>query len=164
MFKLEKTNVLDIEDTRIVTYPDGVAYTIKPFEGRDATKAFAKLTKYGSGAFGGILRGAFKSTGDSEEDELGLDAMSLMIAGCLQDAFVDIDDERFLNFLTDELMANVSRSGIRIDYDKEFKMNITRAFDLMRWVIDYNFRPVFQNLDILAFFKKLNPKELEDRG
>lgn len=154
---LTESTFLDMHDNRIVTYPDGTVYKIKPFAGRDNTKVFAKLTKYGSGAFGGVLRGVFQ--GSEDEDSEGLDAVSLIIAGALQDAFVDFDDPKFIHFLTEELLSYVFKGDVQIDYDKEFQGNILRAFDLMALVIDYNYRHVFQQLDILAFFKKKNPKE-----
>lgn len=140
--------ILDMNDTRIVTYDAGRVYTIKPFAGRDTTKIFAKLVKYGSGAFGGVLRGLY----DKEEEE-ELNAVSYFIAGALQDAFVDIDDPKFIDFITTELLANVYRNNSPIDYDKEFAGQLLLAFDLMRHVIDYNFRPVFQQLGINALLK-----------
>lgn len=152
--------VLDMNGNRIVTYSaDNTTYTITEFGGRDSTKMFAKLVKYGSGAFGGVLRGIFTETGDEEEDEKGLDMISVIIAGCLQDAFVDLDDERFLKFICDEILANVCKGNTPIDYDIEFKGNLLKAFDLIALVIDYNYRHVFQHLDIRAYLSKLKLEE-----
>lgn len=141
------STVTDIEGTRIVKYDEG-SYVIKPFKGRDSAKILAKLTKYGSKSFGGILRGVATS-----EDEV--DVVSLAVAASLQDAFIDIDDPVFIHFITDEILSNVTKDNVPFDFDKEFVgKGIVRTFDLIKNVISYNYAPVFQELGI-----NLTPKE-----
>jgi hypothetical protein len=144
--------VTDIDGARIVKYKNGKNFTIHLFAGRDTAKMLAKVTKYGSSMFGGMIRGL----ADSEED---VDHIAILIACSLRESFMDVDDPQFLYFLTDELMLKVTHtdSGQAFDWDKEFiGKNMIVCFDLIKQVIAYNFSPVFQELGISAL---LNQKE-----
>ena len=112
-----------------------------------------KLTKYGSSVFGGVLRGV----ADSGED---VDAVSLLVAGSLRDAFQTIDDHELETFVCEELVSNVFSNNEPFDWDNEFKgKNMLVCFDLLRQVIQYNFAPVFQELGIAALFKQKEVNE-----
>lgn len=143
-----KPKVTDINDTRIVTYDKDHVYIIKPFKGIDNYSILTKLTKYGSKPFGGVLRGIAESGED-------VGVFSALIVGCLQDAFVDIDDPKLGLFITDEIVANITRDNSPFNFDEEFKgVGIVRTFDLIKLVISHNYAPVFQELDIAALFKE----------
>ena len=142
-----KPEIIDIDGERIVKY-EGKSYRIKLFTGRNNYRVLTKLTKYGSNVFGGVLRGVAAS----EED---VDAVSLLIAGSLQDAFSTIDDPDLETFVCEELVANIFSNQDKFEWDAEFKgKNMLVCFDLLRQVIQYNFAPVFQELGIAALFVK----------
>ena len=112
-----------------------------------------KLTKYGSSVFGGVLRGV----ADSGED---VDAVSMLVAGSLRDAFQTLDDPDLELFVCEELVSNVFSNNEPFDWDNEFKgKNMLVCFDLLRQVIQYNFSPVFQELGIAALFQKKEVSE-----
>ena len=82
--KLIESEIIDIDGERIVKY-GSKSYRIKLFTGRNSYKVLTKLTKYGSGMLGGVIRGV----AESEED---VDAISLLVSGSLVNAFQTIDD------------------------------------------------------------------------
>lgn len=137
---------------RVVNYGDDRIYTIKPFAGKKGTILAAKLTKYASGAFGGVLTGVIDQIdGGSEVDKL--DTIGLMITGVLDGAFQELDDPDFLEFYF-SLFSEVFRDGNKIDYDQEFKLEQEYSIDLIRHIVTYNFKSVFQRLGIAALLKK----------
>lgn len=150
--KLIESEIIDIDGERIVKYVTK-SYRIKLFKGRNSYRVLTKLTKYGSSVFGGVLRGV----ADSGED---VDAVSLLVAGSLRDAFQTIDDPELEKFVCEEIVANVFSNNEPFNWDDEFKgKNMLVCFDLLRQVIQYNFSPVFQELGIAALFKQKEVNE-----
>ena len=150
--KLIESEIIDIDGERIVKYGNK-SYRIKLFKGRNSYRVLTKLTKYGSSVFGGVLRGVAESGED-------VDAVSLLVAGSLRDAFQTIDDPELETFVCEELVANVFSNNEAFDWDDEFKgKNMLVCFDLLRQVIQYNFSPVFQELGIAALFKQKEVSE-----
>lgn len=150
--KLIESEIIDIDGERIVKY-GSKSYRIKLFTGRNSYKVLTKLTKYGSGMLGGVIRGV----AESEED---VDAISLLVSGSLVNAFQTIDDTMLETFVCEELVANVFSGTEKFDWDVEFKgKNMIVCFDLLRQVIQYNFSPVFQELGIGALFKQKEASE-----
>lgn len=150
--KLIESEIIDIDGERIVKYGTK-SYRIKLFKGRNSYRVLTKLTKYGSSVFGGVLRGVAAS----DED---VDAVSLLVAGSLSDAFQTIDDPELEKFVCEEIVANVFSNNEPFNWDEEFKgKNMLVCFDLLRQVIQYNFSPVFQELGIAALFKQKEVNE-----
>jgi hypothetical protein len=150
--KMIESEIIDIDGERIVKYGTK-SYRIKLFKGRNSYRVLTKLTKYGSGLFGGVLRGVAESGED-------VDAVSLLVAGSLRDAFQTIDDPELETFVCEELVANVFSNNEAFNWDDEFKgKNMLVCFDLLRQVIQYNFSPVFQELGIAALFKQKEVSE-----
>lgn len=150
--KLIESEIIDIDGERIVKYGNK-SYRIKLFKGRNSYRVLTKLTKYGSSVFGGVLRGVAESGED-------VDAVSLLVAGSLRDAFQTIDDPELETFVCEELVANVFSNNEPFNWDDEFKgKNMLICFDLLRQVIQYNFSPVFQELGIAALFKQKEVSE-----
>lgn len=150
--KLIESEIIDIDGERIVKY-GSKSYRIKLFTGRNSYRVLTKLTKYGSSVFGGVLRGVAESGED-------VDAVSLLVAGSLRDAFQTIDDPELETFVCEEIVSNVFSGTEKFDWDAEFKgKNMLVCFDLLRQVIQYNFSPVFQELGIAALFKQKEVKE-----
>lgn len=150
--KLIESEIIDIDGERIVKY-GSKSYRIKLFKGRNSYRVLTKLTKYGSSVFGGVLRGVAESGED-------VDAVSLLVAGSLRDAFQTIDDPELETFVCEELVANVFSNNEPFNWDDEFKgKNMLVCFDLLRQVIQYNFSPVFQELGIAALFKQKEVSE-----
>ena len=150
--KFIESEVIDIDGERIIKYGNK-SYRIKLFAGRNSYRVLTKLTKYGSSVFGGVLRGV----ADSGED---VDAISMLVAGSLRDAFQTIDDPDLEAFVCEEIVSNVFSGTEKFDWDAEFKgKNMLVCFDLLRQVIQYNFSPVFQELGIAALFQKKEVSE-----
>ncbi|AYD82372.1 hypothetical protein Aci011_042 [Acinetobacter phage vB_AbaM_B09_Aci01-1] len=138
---------------RVVNYDDGARiYSIKPFKGKKGTIAAAKLTKYVSESFGGVLVGVLDQI-DGGTDVEKLDAVGFMISGILDGAFKSLDDPQLHEFYF-SLFDEVYRDGQRIEYDDEFKLEQEYAIDLVRHIVTYNFKSVFQRLGIAALLKK----------
>ena len=147
-----ESEIIDIDGERIVKYGNK-SYRIKLFKGRNSYRILTKLTKYGSSVFCGVLRGVAESGED-------VDAVSLLVAGSLRDAFQTIDDPELETFVCEELVANVFFNNEPFNWDDEFKgKNMLVCFDLLRQVIQYNFSPVFQELGIAALFKQKEVNE-----
>ena len=147
-----ESEIIDIDGERIVKYGNK-SYRIKLFKGRNSYRILTKLTKYGSSVFGGVLRGVAESGED-------VDAVSLLVAGSLRDAFQTIDAPELETFVCEELVANVFSNNESFNWDDEFKgKNMLVCFDLLRQVIQYNFAPVFQELGIAALFKQKEVSE-----
>lgn len=141
------------EGQRVVNYNDGERiYSIKPFKGKKGTIAAAKLTKYVSESFGGVIVGILDQIEGGTEFEK-LDALGFMISGVLDGAFKSLDDPQLHDFYF-SLFDEVYRDGQRIDYDEEFKLEQEYSLDLIRHIVTYNFRSVFQQLGIAALLKK----------
>ena len=150
--KMIESEIIDIDGERVVKYGNK-SYRIKLFKGRNSYRVLTKLTKYGSSVFGGVLRGVAESGED-------VDAVSLLVAGSLRDAFQTIDDPELETFVCEELVANVFSNNEAFNWDDEFKgKNMLVCFDLLRQVIQYNFSPVFQELGIAALFKQKEVNE-----
>ena len=150
--KLIESEIIDIDGERIVKY-GSKSYRIKLFTGRNSYKVLTKLTKFGSGMLGGVIRGV----AESEED---VDAISLLVSGSLVNAFQTLDDPMLETFVCEELVANIFSGTEKFDWDVEFKgKNMIVCFDLLRQVIQYNFSPVFQELGIGALFKQKEVSE-----
>lgn len=150
--KLIESEIIDIDGERVVKY-GSKSYRIKLFKGRNSYRVLTKLTKYGSSVFGGVLRGVAESGED-------VDAVSLLFAGSLRDAFQTIDDPELETFVCEELVSNVFSNNEQFDWDNEFNgKNMLVCFDLLRQVIQYNFSPVFQELGIAALFKQKEVNE-----
>ena len=150
--KMIESEIIDIDGERIVKYGNK-SYRIKLFKGRNSYRVLTKLTKYGSSVFGGVLRGVAESGED-------VDAVSLLVAGSLRDAFQTIDDPELETFVCEELVANIFSNNESFNWDDEFKgKNMLVCFDLLRQVIQYNFSPVFQELGIAALFKQKEVNE-----
>lgn len=150
--KFIESEIIDIDGERIVKYGNK-SYRIKLFKGRNSYRVLTKLTKYGSSVFGGVLRGVAESGED-------VDAVSLLVAGSLRDAFQTIDDPELETFVCEELVANVFSNNEPFNWDDEFKgKNMLVCFNLLRQVIQYNFSPVFQELGIAALFKQKEVSE-----
>ncbi|QIW91545.1 tail assembly chaperone [Acinetobacter phage vB_AbaM_P1] len=141
------------EGQRVVNYNDGERiYSIKPFKGKKGTVAAAKLTKYVSASFGGVLLGVLdQAEGGTEVEKL--DSLGFMISGILDGAFNSFDDPQLHEFYF-SLFSEVYRDGQAIDYDEEFKLEQEYALDLVRHIVTYNFSSVFQRLGIAALLKK----------
>lgn len=138
---------------RIVNYNEGERiYSIKPFKGKKGTVAAAKLTKYVSASFGGVLLGVLDQVDGGTEVEK-LDTLGFMISGILDGAFNNLDDPQLHEFYF-SLFSEVYRDGQAIDYDEEFKLEQEYALDLVRHIVTYNFSSVFQHLGIAALLKK----------
>lgn len=148
---------------RVVNYNEGErVYSIKPFKGRKGTVAAAKLTKYVSESFGGVLIGVMDQIEGGTEVEK-LDTLGFMISGILDGAFKNLDDPNMHEFYF-SLFSEVYRDGNTIDYDEEFKLEQEYAIDLVRHIVTYNFSSVFQGLGIAALFKKKVSEESANRG
>lgn len=152
MLKPKITDFQGKNGQRIVDYGEGRIYVIKPFKGKKGTTLALKLTKYASGAFGGILAGVLDQIQGGTEVEK-LDSVGLIISGVLDGAFQELDDPDFLSFFFD-LFSEVYRDNSPIDYDDEFVLEQELPIDLIRHIITYNFRSVFQRLGIAALLKK----------
>ena len=148
---------------RIVNYDDGARiYSIKPFKGKKGTIAAAKLTKYISASFGGVLVGVLDEIDGGTEVEK-MDSLGFMISGILDGAFNTFDDPQLHEFYF-SLFDEVYRDGNRIDYDEEFKLEQEYSVDLIRHIVTYNFKSVFQRLGIAALLKKKVSEESVNRG
>lgn len=159
-----KSEVTNLDRKLIVKYPElGTSYVVNPFKGKMCTKMLAKLTKYTSTMFGGMLQGLMGQVeGETEEEKF--DTISFLIGGALEGAFHTVDDEQFLDFFYD-LFTETTKGNSVIDYDEEFSgENLVVAFDLARHIVMHNFKPVFQQLGIAALLKPKAQEESEDRG
>lgn len=157
---MEKAVVTDIEGRdgfRTVRYENNKIFVIKPFRGKQGTRLAFTLSKYASGAFGGLLVGALDQLGEGTEAEK-LDTMGILISGILEGAFQEIDDPKFQDFFF-ELFSNVTVDGSPLDYDKEFSLDFGLPLDLVRYIVTYNFASVFQRLGIGALLKKSQVEE-----
>ena len=150
---MNNAKVVDLNGQRNVIFDNTLIYEIKPFKGRDSIKILGKLTKYGSKSFGGLLRGV--ANGDQDAD-----AISMIVAGSLNDAFSDLDDPVLQFFITDELFANVTRNNQPFDFDKEYDVaGLLKIFEVMKNVISYNYASVFKQLGISAHTHQEEVKE-----
>ena len=152
MNKAVVTDINSGERFRSVNYGDGKVFIVRPFKGKKGTQMAMKLTKYASGAFGGILTGVIDQIQGGTEVEK-LDTIGLMLSGVLEGAFTELDDPKFVEFFF-ELFSEVSKDGSPLDFDKEFELDFGLPFDLARHIITYNFASVFQRLGIAALLKK----------
>ena len=75
MLNFIESTIVDMDNERVIKYSDK-SYRIKRFEGRNAFNILAKLTKYGSKMFGGMLHGI----SNTEEES---DAVAALIAGAI---------------------------------------------------------------------------------
>lgn len=156
---MDKAIVTDIsgrDGFRTVRYGDKT-FVVKPFVGKKGLVLTMKLTKYATGAFGGLLAGAVTQIQGGTEVEK-LDAIGILLSGVVQGAFEELDDEKFHEFFFD-LFSNVFVDNTPLDFDKEFTLNYGLAFDLVRHIITYNFASVFTQLGIDALLKKKETKD-----
>lgn len=154
-----KAEITELGSQIIARYPEqNLSFIISRFKGRQCTRLAAKLTKYTTSMFGGLIQGLMGEV-EGEDEEQKLEAISLIMGGVLEGAFDQIDNDDFLNFFF-ELFTCVTKDNKPIDYDEEFTgENLVVAFDLAKNVLMHNFKPVFQQLGIAALFK---PKAVEE--
>lgn len=114
-------------------------YIINPFMGLQGLKIQNKLIKYA----GTVITKLNASTEQdvNEEDVFG------NIAEILQ-TLLSGDNEKEITDLIVELVSKVQKNGQPINFDKEFSCNYVTLFELVKEVVMFNYKDVFQKLGI----------------
>lgn len=106
-------------------------YVINPFLTTKGLRVKAKLVKY----LGSSLSAAL-----SAEDE---GTVVDLIAG----VFAEITEDQYVELLK-EILSNVTKNNMSIDFDKEFALNYGNLFKLVKEVLEFNYNDLFSLLGI----------------
>lgn len=113
------------------------AYIINPFKGIKGFKIQAKLLKIVSSGIGAL------GTGSENGDEPEIDNLMAGIKLLLTEN--DVDD---IFKLIEEIISDTQTLDGSIDFDKEFSQNYLALFELIKEIILFNYKDVFQKLGI----------------
>ena len=116
----------------------GTDYYIKPFLGRKGFILKTKILKIVGGAVG-----ALSSSGEAEGDDANIEMMA-KIASAVLGAL----DEASTLKLVEDLISEVYKSNMKINFDTEFCQNYVGLFELLVQVLKLNYSDVFQALGI----------------
>lgn len=117
-----------------VTVKD-VDYIINAFKGKQGFLLKAKLLKIVSPALG-ALRGA------AEDAD-----MVSVITAVVTEVVNRIDESETLDLII-ELLSNVYKGSVKLNFDTEFAQNYSAIYLLLAEVIKFNYKDVFQTLGI----------------
>lgn len=106
-------------------------YVINPFLTTKGLRVKAKLVKY----LGSSLSAAL-----SAEDE---GTVVDLIAG----VFAEITEDQYVELIK-EILSNVTKNNMNIDFDKEFALNYGNLFKLVKEVLEFNYNDLFSLLGI----------------
>lgn len=115
------------------------AYIIYPFNFIEGKKIETKLLKYAAPVISNLLKAEDEGVGENKSVAAILDG----IAATLDES--NIDD--FVQLQVD-LLSKVMCNGGKVNIETEFQCEFDKALDLMKAVIDFNFKSVFQKLGI----------------
>lgn len=117
-----------------VTVKD-VDYIINAFKGKQGFILKAKLLKVVSPALA-ALRGA------AEDAD-----MVSVITAVVSEVVNRIDEGETLDLII-ELLSNVYKGSVKVNFDTEFAQNYSAIYLLLAEVVKYNYKDVFQTLGI----------------
>lgn len=106
-------------------------YVINPFLTTKGLRVKAKLVKY----LGSSLSAAL-----SAEDE---GTVVDLIAG----VFAEITEDQYVELIK-EILSNVTKNNMNVDFDKEFALNYGNLFKLVKEVLEFNYNDLFSLLGI----------------
>lgn len=109
------------------------AYIINPFKGIKGFKIQAKLIKLVSSGLSGL--------GGSEDVDGIVKAIQVLLGEN------DVDD---ITNLIMEILSDTMTPDGKLDFDTEFSQNYLALFELLKEVILFNYKDVFQKLGINA--------------
>ncbi len=112
---------------------NGQTYIINPFKGIKGFKIQAKLLKLISSGVGAL--------GTDEGDEVN----GLMNA--IKSLLAENDVDEITNLIL-EIISDTKTMDGNIDFDKEFSQNYLSLFELVKEIILFNYKDVFQKLGI----------------
>ena len=117
-----------------VTIKD-VDYIINAFKGKQGFLLKAKLLKVISPALAALR-------GTAEDAD-----MVAIITAVVSEVVSRIDESETLDLII-ELLSNVYKGSVKLDFDKEFTQNYSAIYLLLAEVVKYNYKDVFQTLGI----------------
>ena len=117
-----------------VTIKD-VDYIINAFKGKQGFILKAKLLKVISPALAALR-------GTAEDAD-----MVAIITAVVSEVVSRIDESETLDLII-ELLSNVYKGSVKLDFDKEFSQNYSAIYLLLAEVVKYNYKDVFQTLGI----------------
>ena len=117
-----------------VTVKD-VDYIINAFKGKQGFILKAKLLKVISPALAALR-------GTAEDAD-----MVAIITAVVSEVVSRIDESETLDLII-ELLSNVYKGSVKLDFDKEFSQNYSAIYLLLAEVVKYNYKDVFQTLGI----------------
>lgn len=108
-------------------------YIINPFLTTKGLRIKAKLVKY--------LGTSLSSALNAEDESTIIDLIANVFSEITEDQFVE---------LVRDILSNVTKNGMPIDFDKEFALNYTNLYKLIKEVLEYNYKDLFSLLGINA--------------
>ena len=132
-----KQEIVNIKDS---------SYVINPFLFIEGKKIEAQLIRYMSPFMEKIL--AIKEDESKSATEAETE-FSKALVEALKETFTTHDIEEIVKFQCD-VLAKVQKDGRTINLDTEFACEYDKCFELMKAVIMFNFKSVFQKLGIAA--------------
>ena len=118
----------------------GTYYYIKPFLGRKGFVLKTKILKIVGGAVG-----ALSSSGEAQGEDASIEMMANIASAVLG----SLDEASTLK-LVEDLISEVYKSNMKINFDTEFCQNYVGLFELVVQVLKLNYSDVFQALGIDA--------------
>lgn len=115
-------------------------YVIYPFNFIEGKRIEARLLKYAAPVLSKFVKADAEAKGQDEDSES--QTLSAILEG-ITDSLKDGDINDFVQ-LQVELLSKVQCNGSQINLDREFECEFDKALDLMKEVIVFNFRSVFQ--------------------
>lgn len=112
---------------------NGQTYIINPFKGIKGFKIQAKLLKLISSGVGAL--------GTDEGDEVN------GLINAIKSLLAENDVDEITNLIL-EIISDTKTMDGNIDFDKEFSQNYLSLFELVKEIILFNYKDVFQKLGI----------------
>ncbi len=128
---------------------DSKSYVINPFTFVEGKRIEAQLIKYLSPIVATMM--AAGAGADIDVDSItskDLDFSEKLISA-FHEMFTVHPVDDIVKFQCD-ILSKVQKDGRTIDLDKEFACEYDKAFELMKEVVMFNFKSVFQKLGIIA--------------
>ena len=111
-------------------------YIINPFLTTKGLRIKAKLVKY----LGTSLSAALAASDDEDDTS---------IIELIADVFTEMTEDQYVELIR-EILSGVTKNGVLIDFDKEFALNYSNLFKLVKEVLEYNYSDLFSLLGINA--------------
>lgn len=112
------------------------SYVITPFLTSKGLRIKHKLVKY----LGTSLEKALVASEQEEDKESTL-------LGIIAEVFMEIPEDQYIELIKD-VLSNVTKNGMSVDFDKEFALNYANLFKLLKEVIEFNYNDLFSALGI----------------